>query len=506
MSTKHHDTRRIAPLFGDLCLERADVSGRQMRECIQMQIALRRTAKRKRLGEILLERGYLEPGTVDSLLEEQRARGLFAHPEIPGYRLEERLGYGAMAQVYRATQLSVGREVAIKILSLKRDEQRESIARFQREVRAAAKLSHEHIVQAIDSGQIDETYYFVMEYVDGLTLHQLLVLYRSVAEHMALRLARQVAEALCHLELHNLVHRDLKPTNILLERDLVKICDLGLAREVRTGLEVSTMTDQGAILGTPDYLAPEQARGRQDLDIRTDLYALGGILYRIVTGRLPFVADSPTALLYMKTYETAPPPEQYCPELSPGTSELIRTLLARDRNERYATAEEALAAIKHGLKRVRASGATTSSQAVMPPVSDGAPDDQTTSRTRTPGELRPKLLLTTGSTAGRRVSIVRKEIVVGRQTRSDLCIREPWFSRRHFSIGQDGERWILRDLNSRNGTCVNGELVAERVLHHGDEIAVKGTKMIFVLEYVSPEAPPDPSTEAETRIETPPEE
>jgi serine/threonine protein kinase len=490
----------MAPYFGDLCLERTKITGRQMRECLQMQIALRRTGKRRRLGEILVDRAYLDQQTVDSLLQEQRSRGLFAHPEIPGYRLEERLGYGAMAQVYRATQLSVSRDVAVKILNWKLRSQTEAIARFLREVRASAKLNHPHIVQAIDSGHVEETYYFVMEYVDGLTLHQLLVLYRSISEHTALRIAYQVADALCHLELHNMVHRDLKPTNLLLQGEIVKICDLGLAREVYGGTDATTMTDQGAVVGTPDYFAPEQARGERDLDIRTDLYALGSILYRMVTGQLPYVADSPTALFYMKSYEDIVPPEHYCPDISAETADLIRKLMARNREDRYPAAKDALEAIKRCARSLSASGIAGAWQALAAPAEQEA-GDSTSSLTRSPGEIRPKLVLTTGAMAGRRVPIVRNEITVGRQSQSDLCIREPWFSRRHFSIRKDDQQWVVKDLNSRNGISVNGERVSERALHHGDEIAVKGTKMIFLLEYPAPGEPPGASTDAETKVD-----
>ena len=477
-----YETYRVAPFIGELCAQKADLPGRCVREGLQLQIALRRVGDRRRLGDILVERGYLEREKLDSLLVQQRTMGLFDHPMIPGYRLDERIGRGGMAQVYLATQLSVTRPVAVKILHEKVARSDEDIKRFLREARSSAQLNHPKIVQAIDFGQVEETYYFVMEFIGGPTLQQLLTLYRSISQTMALGIARQVAEGLCHLEAHNMIHRDLKRTNVLIDGDQVKICDLGLAREVHESAADLSVTDQGVVLGTPHYISPEQAKAKQDIDIRADLYALGGILYRMVTGELPYRAESSASLLFKKSIEDVVPPEERAPHVSAEVSSLIQTLMARDPGGRFSTAKEALMFIDQCRAGLRTSGAGDTLVPIPAGGMSADGEDPAAAETRAPGELRPVLILVTGSGSGTRFPVAQDRVIVGRQSDCDLCVHEPWLSRHHFVVTREGEGWALEDLESRNGTKVNGQMIDQSPLHHGDEISVKDTRMVFMLE------------------------
>ncbi len=472
--------RNLAPKIGELAMNFAGVSAREMRECLQLQAALKRTGRHKMLGELLVERGYLEQEKVDELLEEQRRLGIFDVPDIPDYTLKHRIGTGGMAQVFLARQIKVNRDVALKIVAWE-DPDGKDIARFLREAKAAARLNHPNFVQAIDFGQVNETYFFAMEYISGPNLQEVLNLYRRLSELMSLNIASQLVTGLCELEEKGLIHRDLKPTNILLDGDTAKICDLGLARPVvkEQSEEDFMVTEQGAILGTPDYLAPEQARGQKDIDIRADLYALGGMLYRMVTGKLPFRADTTTSLIYRKMYEPVMPPKVHTPELSEGTALLIEKLMERKRKDRFQTAKEVLSEIRECLSQ-QTSGTTTHLEVIgqEPETVIDNPD----TRTRAPHELRPALLFISGSAAGRHFPLAKDETIVGRQSSCDLCIREPWFSRKHFAIRRQEDSWQISELGSRNGIKVNGLTVEEALIHYGDEIAVKDTKMMFVLE------------------------
>lgn len=472
-----------APLLGELCLQHRKVPPRSFKECHRLQILASCKGVRRRLGEIFIEKGCLDRHTLESVLEEQRRLGLFAYPEIPGYRLEERLGRGAMAQVYRATQLNVGRSVALKILNWKESHKKDDVARFFREARSAARLNHPNIVQAIEFGQVEETYFFVMELVEGFTLQHLLVLEGRVPEAQALEVARQVTEALCHLEAHQMVHRDLKPSNILLNGDLVKICDLGLARELAHGPQDWTVTHDGMILGTPQYLSPEQARGQKDLDIRTDLYSLGVMLYRMVSGELPFQAESPAAFIYKQINEPLKPPEELQPGLSLKTSRLIQTLMAKERYQRFRGAREALEEILACRAFLEESGRADAG-AVGRPVAGAQEEGEQKTEPPVQTHRGPALLFSGGQQAGRRVDLTQDETVVGRQLDCDIQVVEPWFSRRHFVIRRENQQWVFEDLNSRNGTQINGLPAMSAVLRHRDEISVKDTRILFLLESV----------------------
>ncbi|MBI2194571.1 MAG: protein kinase [Planctomycetes bacterium] len=469
-----------APLLGELCLQQRLLPPRAFKECQRHQILLSRQGGRKRLGELLVEENLLQPAGLQALLEQQRALGLFAYPEIPGFHLEERLGRGAMAQVYRATQLNVGRAVAFKILNWKEARSRNDLARFYREARSAARLNHPNIVQAIEFGQIEDIYYFVMELVQGVTLQELLVLDGRMDEAASLRIVREVAAALSHLEAHQMVHRDLKPSNILLAGDQVKICDLGLAREFSQQASDWTVTHDGMILGTPQYLSPEQARGVKDLDIRSDLYALGVILYRMITGDLPFRADSPAAFIYKQIHEPIRPPEELLPTVQAETSRLIRTLLAKERFQRHRSAQEALQDIEACLEKAASAPGEALPHAGPGPSPAAARKTAGTTPAATPSD-QAALLWTSGREVGRRIPITREVTIVGRQPDCDVQVSEPWFSRRHFSIRREGEQWVFEDLQSRNGSQVNGSAASRCILRNQDEISVRDTSIRFVL-------------------------
>ncbi|MDA0841196.1 MAG: FHA domain-containing serine/threonine-protein kinase [Planctomycetota bacterium] len=475
-----YNRKKLAPRLGELAKKMAGVSARDLKECVQLQVALKRTGRFKMLGGLLIERGYLEQEKLDELLEEQRNQGIYDVPEIPDYTIKHRIGAGGMAQVFLANQVKVNRDVALKIVTWE-DPEGKDVARFLREAKSAAKLNHPNFVQAIDFGQVNETYFFAMEYIAGPNLQEILNLYNRLSEVMSLNIANQVATALCRLEEEDLIHRDLKPTNILLDGDTVKVCDLGLARPVfkEDGEEDFMLTEQGAILGTPDYLSPEQARSLKDIDIRADLYALGGMLYRMVTGKLPYRGESPTSLIYRKLYEPVVPPKVHMPDLSDGTAFLIEKLMERKRENRFQTAKEVLSEGRACLNQLTSE---TKTHLEIIGSETGSVLESPETRTRAPSELRPALLFISGAAAGRHFPLTRDETIVGRQSSCNLCIREPWFSRRHFAIRRRDDTWQLSDLGSRNGVKVNGKTVDKARIHYGDEIEVKDTKMMFVLE------------------------
>jgi serine/threonine protein kinase len=256
--------------------------------------------------------------------------------QIPGYQLLGRLGAGAMATVYKARQLSLDRVVAVKILPKKFCQRPEFVARFYAEGRAAAKLNHPNIVAALDVGRHGDTHYFVMEYVEGHTVHERIVKEGPYAETNALAIGIQVATALDHAHHAGLIHRDVKPKNILITKaGVAKLADMGLARAVSD--REAAEAEAGRAFGTPYYISPEQIRADMDIDYRADIYGLGATLYHMVTGKPPFEGPDVATILRKHLREPLVPPDHVNRELTNGMSEIIELCMAKNPAKRYAT-------------------------------------------------------------------------------------------------------------------------------------------------------------------------
>jgi serine/threonine protein kinase len=296
------------------------------------------------LADLLVEHNFLTVNQVRRLqlqLEDRK------RSQIPGYRLLEKLGKGAMATVYKARQESLDRIVAIKVLPRKLADNPEFVQRFYKEGRAAARLSHNNIVQAYDVGSTPDGYhYFVMEYIEGRTLYDIMQPPpagegRTFSEAEALDIMIQITDALAHAHERGLIHRDVKPKNILLTpQGVAKLTDLGLART--TDDKEAAESEAGKAYGTPYYISPEQIRGDVDIDFRADIYSLGATMYHLVTGRPPFEADTPTAVMHKHLREPLVPPDHINTALSAGISEIIEVAMAKKREERYASTRDML--------------------------------------------------------------------------------------------------------------------------------------------------------------------
>ncbi len=264
---------------------------------------------------------------------------------LSSYQIIEPVGQGSMGMVYKAKQLSMDRIVALKILQPQLAQNKEFIDRFHREARIAARLSHNNIVQAIDSGEFAGHHYFVMEFVDGTTIKEELESGRVFSEQEALRIVYQIAEALDHAHQRGLIHRDVKPENIMLTRDgTAKLADLGLAR--LTADEQLAESERGMAMGTPYYIAPEQVRGEVDVDIRADIYSLGATLYHMVTGRVPYTGSNVIEVMQKHLRGRLVPPDHLNTSLSGGLGEVVETMMARDRDQRYASPKDLLIDLK----------------------------------------------------------------------------------------------------------------------------------------------------------------
>jgi serine/threonine-protein kinase len=303
--------------------------------------ALRAKNPEKNLLEVMVGASVLTKSQALRLLKElgdgqQRL-------EIPGYEIIEKLGKGSMGVVYKARQTSVDRIVAVKVLLDSLSQNRDFVSRFQREAKIAAKLSHANIVNAIDAGQSGPYQYFVMEYVEGQTVKDLLEKGKIFEEKEALEIVLKIADALKHASHRGLIHRDIKPENMILTTDgNVKLADLGLARP--TGDAEWARAEYGMAIGTPYYISPEQVRGQVDVDIRADIYGLGGTLYHMVTGRVPYPGDTPTEVMKKHADKNIvlTPPDHLNTRLSSGLGEVVETMMAKDREQRYATPDDVI--------------------------------------------------------------------------------------------------------------------------------------------------------------------
>jgi len=255
-----------------------------------------------------------------------------AGQSLGGYQLEEEIGRGSMGMVYRGRQIALGREVAIKVLSQALAKDTSYVARFIREAQIIAGLNHPNIVQIFDAGQQNGLLYFVMEFVQGPTIASLLQLDGTIPHYLAAEYAAQIADALdsAYRE-RNVIHRDIKPENLMLDRwGKIKVMDFGLARAI--GHQKITVAK--TLVGSIYYASPEQVWG-QTLDNRSDVYALGVVLYEMVTGQRPFVGRSLPELTQAIISGPLRPPNVFVPDLSQELEHIILTAMSRDRNQRY---------------------------------------------------------------------------------------------------------------------------------------------------------------------------
>ncbi|HEY7686606.1 MAG TPA: serine/threonine-protein kinase [Gemmatimonadales bacterium] len=244
------------------------------------------------------------------------------------YRIERELGQGGMATVYLAHDLRHDRDVAVKVL---REDLAASLGggRFLREVKIAAQLQHPHILPLLDSGEADGFLFFVMPYVKGQSLRERLAREGELPVSEAVRLLVEVVDALVEAHAHGVVHRDIKPDNVMLSGRHALVTDFGVAKAVSEATGRSTVTTAGVALGTPTYMSPEQAAADPHVDHRSDIYAVGVMAYEMICGRPPFTGTTPQQVLAAHVTQAPDPPSKYRAAITPAMDQVILTCLAK---------------------------------------------------------------------------------------------------------------------------------------------------------------------------------
>jgi serine/threonine protein kinase len=336
-----------APLTSDAFLELVRQSGLLASNRLDAYLKQRLSVgvlptEPKELASLLIRDGLLTCFQAGELLH-----GKFRGFNFGKYKVLERLGFGRNSNVFLCEHVSLRRKVALKILPLAKAENPVALARFDREARAAGALHHPNIVQTYDKGQEKDLHFLVMEYVDGSSLEDIVQKYGPMDAHRATEYIRQAAVGLQHLHQAGLIHRDIKPANILLERrGTIKILDLGLARFFQDHQDLLTQQyDPRAILGTADYVSPEQAFHGQAVDTRTDVYSLGATFYLLLAGRAPFAGKTVAEKLLCHLTKEAVPLRTLRPEIPEGLAAVIEKMMAKDRDQRYQDAAAIVSAL-----------------------------------------------------------------------------------------------------------------------------------------------------------------
>ncbi|MFT7618546.1 MAG: serine/threonine protein kinase [Planctomycetota bacterium] len=285
----------------------------------------------KALGDVLLEKNLVSSAQHEQITSHIEKLG--RANSIRGYKLIKKLGKGSMGTVFKAQQLSLDRLVAIKVLAPFLQKNRKFVTRFEKEAKVLARLNHPNIVQCIDVGESNSLYYIVMEYCDGPTVLDVIKRGGALAQERATRIILQVSRALEHAYVSQIIHRDIKPDNIMIiPGGTAKLCDLGLVKDLEGSGDT---TDTGSALGTPNYISPEQARGDEHVDVRTDIYSLGATYYHMVTGRTPFDNPNPAVTMVAHINEVPLAPKERSPELHSELNRIILKMMRKNPEDRY---------------------------------------------------------------------------------------------------------------------------------------------------------------------------
>ena len=316
------------------------------------------------IAELLIERGLMTAYNVDLLNKEvQKAQG---PKTVAGFQIVSKLGQGGMGAVYKATQLSMGREVALKVMAPEVAKNKNFVERFLREGMAMGAINHPNVVTCYDAGQDGKILYMALELMTGGDADQLS---RSLGGLLppvrACLIVRDCAAGLSAIHRAGLIHRDIKPANIFLGDDgTAKLADLGLARHEDGD---DKMTRTGTAMGTPAFMSPEQAEGADDLDIRSDIYALGATLFALVTGQAPFTGQSAYAVVAKVINDPVPDPRSLNPNVPDAVVQVIRLAMHKDRSKRYQTPQELQAALKACGDELQHAGLTADTVGALPP-------------------------------------------------------------------------------------------------------------------------------------------
>jgi len=325
-----------------LALERKMITKEQFDKCNGLLRKARRIGLDTNIEELLTKQGFL---TEDQIQELRHIVELGDGGTVFGsYRLGEMIGEGGMGKVYRAVHEVMNRTVALKVISYVHTKDKTGAMRFFQEIRALAKMRHPNVVTIFDCGRVGRRYFYAMECIEGNSLQQVVERQGMLSEEHALQMMRAIADALAHAHASSVIHRDVKPDNILIdEREVPKLTDFGLV--MHHDADHMTLTQEGLMVGSYYYVSPEQIDGARDIDGRTDIYSLGATFYYALTGRTAYTGDTPQELISQTLAGNLIPPNRYCPQLSPRASNLIRRMMARNRDKRVASMEQVVSEI-----------------------------------------------------------------------------------------------------------------------------------------------------------------
>jgi serine/threonine protein kinase len=382
------------------------------------------------------------------------------------YRLQEPIGRGGMATIYRGNDMRMDRVVAIKVLREVYSTDQKFVTRFQREAKAASSLQHPNIVQVYDYGQSEGNYFIVMELVEGTNLRRYLRSRGVLAIDRAVIITHDIALGLGAAHRRQIVHRDVKPQNILVGRDgSIKLTDFGIASLYKDS-NAERLTTAGMTLGTVQYYAPEQAQG-EIVNPAADVYALGIVMYEMLTGRPPFEGDTPVAVAMQHIQDAPQPPRQLNPNIPPALEEIILRCLQKTPEMRYRDGAQ-LARTLESLGEEERSSVPSSEEIIpQPPTAPGMPQAWLT--------IRLPL-------ARQEIYRIEKPVVnIGRQLSNDIVVEDKRVSRYHAQIKYEpDDQFVIFDLGSTNGITINNlPHVRQRVLHDGDRFTIGSYDFYF---------------------------
>ncbi len=392
------------------------------------------------------------------------------------FQIIEERGRGGMAVVYKAYDDVLQRTVALKVLLPVMAANQEFTQRFRREAITAANLRHPNIVVIYDVGEYGHFQYIVMEYLEGPTLQQVMVREGVLPPNRVVGILNQLADALDYAHRQGLIHRDIKPANIMLDdQDHVTLTDFGLVKAARG----SHITGEGVAIGTLQYMSPEQARGTE-IDHRSDIYSLGIVVYEMLTGRVPFTGTTPYQTLHGLIYDPPPLLTHLNPNISPAVEQVVLRALAKEPQQRFASAGEFAQAV--------AAAAGLGPAVPAPPRTD-----------RVQWETVLRLI----GAGGREFPVYRGETTIGRDTGNDIVIPVKQISRRHARLHCDDQGCVLVDEHSTNGTFVNGARIPPETpwpLHPGDVLRLGPVQLLVALPAQPDEATAWQVTDTDTSL------